>query len=70
MNDIRPEYAPMIASRTAVGIQANSDFEADAECETCEYEGLMEFFQEDAEIAAASCPECEDRVERYTGPDA
>lgn len=68
--NIRPEYASMLASRTAVGVKTASDFEADAECETCEFEGLMEFFQEDMETAAASCPKCEDRVERYTGPDA
>lgn len=63
------QFAPMLAARTAVGVRTSVDFESDAECETCEFEGLMEFFQEDDECAAASCPECDDRVEKYIGPD-
>lgn len=66
------QFAPMLAARTAVGIKTSVDFEAEGEClnDECGFEGEMEFFEEDSEIAAASCPECGDRVERYIGPDA
>ena len=67
---IRPEFAPMLSARTAVGIKTASDFERDAECGTCGHEGEMEFFEECSEIAVAECPNCQDRVETHIGPDA
>jgi hypothetical protein len=67
---IIPAYAPMLSARTAVGVKTASDFEREAECETCGFEGDMEFFEECSEVAAAECPNCQDRVECYIGPDA
>jgi hypothetical protein len=65
------DYADLIQSRTAAQTVSVRpvDFEDEGECPTCEYVGLMEFFENGFEEAVAECPECGDRVERYTGPD-
>jgi hypothetical protein len=64
------QFAPMLASRTAAGVHTPGDFEIADECENCEFAGVMEFFEVDAETAVAECPVCNDPIERYTGPDA
>lgn len=73
MNQVKiAEFAQLLSSRTAAQTVTVTpvDFEREAECETCEFEGLMEFFENGFEEAVAECPQCGDRVEIYTGPDA
>jgi hypothetical protein len=64
-----PEHAKMIAARTRVSVTISPVTEDEGECETCEFEGLMEFVEEGTETAVAECPQCGDRVEKYIGPD-
>lgn len=64
-----PEHAEMLKARTSVGVTVTEVIEDEAECETCEFYGLMEFVPEGTETAVAECPSCGDRVEKYTGPD-
>lgn len=71
MNQSLAQFSSLLSSRTAAQTVSVTpvDFEAEAECETCDYEGPMSFFENGAEEAVAECPKCGDRVERYTGPD-
>lgn len=71
MNKSLAQYADLLASRTAVSVNRYSDFEDDAECgnDECDFEGLVEFWVEDSETAAACCPKCDDRIEKYIGHD-
>jgi hypothetical protein len=72
MNQVKiAEFASLLSSRTAAQVVSVTpvDFEDEAECETCEYVGLMEFFEQGSEEAVAECPKCGDRVEKYIGPD-
>lgn len=64
-------FASLLSSRTAAQTVSVRpvDFEDEAECETCGFEGLMEFFENGFEEAVAECPKCGDRVEKYTGPN-
>lgn len=72
MNQSLAQYADLLASRTAVTVTHTSDFEDEAECgnDECDFEGLVDFWEEDSETAAACCPKCDDRIEKYIGPDA
>ena len=65
-----PTTIAVAAELSARSFSTSGDFEAEAECGTCDYEGLMEFYANGDEEAVAECPKCLDRVEKYTGPDA
>jgi Zn finger protein HypA/HybF involved in hydrogenase expression len=72
MNQVKiSEFASLLSSRTAAQTVTVTpvDFEDEAECETCGFEGLMEFFENGFEEAVAECPKCGDRVEKYIGAD-
>jgi hypothetical protein len=65
-----PTTIAVAAELAARNFSTAGDFEDEAECETCDYAGLMEFYENGVEEAVAECPKCGDRVEKYTGPDA